>query len=125
MRRHLRDTSDDRGAVAIELALVLPVLLLLIFGIIEFGFAFNTQLALTQAAREGVRVEAMDTDDGATVAQDSFIAASVGGTPVGQVITDCDSDDYARVSLTIDPYTFLLLPGSITLSGEAVMRCEG
>jgi Flp pilus assembly protein TadG len=50
---------DDRGAAAVEFALVLPVLLLLVFGIIDAGRMLNMQLALTQAAREGVRVVAL------------------------------------------------------------------
>jgi len=37
---------------------VLPVLLLLVFGVIYFGFAFNTKMTLTQAAREGARLGA-------------------------------------------------------------------
>ena len=45
----------DRGAVAIEFALVLPLLVLLVFGIYEFGRGYNTKVTLTHAAREGVR----------------------------------------------------------------------
>lgn len=47
--------SRDRGAAAVELALVMPLLLLIIFGIVDFGRMYNTQITLTQAAREGAR----------------------------------------------------------------------
>jgi Flp pilus assembly protein TadG len=48
-----------RGAAAVEFALVLPLLLALLFGIIEFGMVFKDQLAILQAAREGSRVAAV------------------------------------------------------------------
>lgn len=51
--------GDDHGAAAVEFALVLPVLLLVVFGIIDAGRMLNMQIALTQAAREGVRVTAL------------------------------------------------------------------
>lgn len=50
---------DDRGVAAVEFALVLPVLMALLFGIIEFGFVFKDQLAVLQAAREGARIAAV------------------------------------------------------------------
>ncbi|WP_433042203.1 TadE/TadG family type IV pilus assembly protein [Dactylosporangium sp. CS-033363] len=52
-------SRDERGAAAVELAIVLPVLLLIIFGIIDFGRAYNQRLILTEAAREGARAEAV------------------------------------------------------------------
>lgn len=47
---------DRRGAAAVEFALVLPVLMLILLGIIEFGRAWNVKQTLTDAAREGARV---------------------------------------------------------------------
>jgi hypothetical protein len=45
----------DRGAVLIELAFALPILMMLILGMASAGIAFNHQLALTHSAREGGR----------------------------------------------------------------------
>jgi len=56
--RQPRAGAGDRGAAAVEFALLLPVLLLLVFGIIDFGRALNAQITLTQAAREGARLAA-------------------------------------------------------------------
>lgn len=53
--RH-RKVSNERGASAVEFALVAPLLFLLLFGIIEFGFIFNRWITITHAAREGVRL---------------------------------------------------------------------
>src|SRR6185312_11491700 len=45
----------ERGAAAVEFALVLPVLLMLIFGIIDFGRMLAAKIVITEAAREGAR----------------------------------------------------------------------
>jgi Flp pilus assembly protein TadG len=45
----------DRGASLVEMALVLPLLLMLLLGIVSAGVAYNHQLALTHAAREAAR----------------------------------------------------------------------
>ncbi|MDP2181480.1 MAG: TadE/TadG family type IV pilus assembly protein, partial [Actinomycetota bacterium] len=46
----------EHGAAALEFAVVLPVLLTLLFGMLEFGFMFQAQLAVTHAARESARL---------------------------------------------------------------------
>ena len=48
--------ARDRGAVAVEAAIVTPVFLLLVVGIIEFGLVFKDQLAVTSAVRAGARI---------------------------------------------------------------------
>ena len=53
------------GTVTVEMAIVAPILMILLFGIIEFGFLFWDVLGLKQAAREGARVAAA----GATTAK--------------------------------------------------------
>lgn len=55
-RRKLKRTDD--GAVAIEFALILPVLVMLVFGIIEFGMLFRADLSVSMAARSGARTAA-------------------------------------------------------------------
>ena len=121
---------DAEGAAAVELALVLPLLVLLLGGIIDFGFAFNTQISLTHAAREGVRVEAIGNGDSVQAARDAFMAmgASAGTVTVPQV---CDGPGgQAQVVITATSPLFFsgLLPmvgSSMTMQGEAVMRCGG
>ena len=51
----LRGMKDKKGQSTVEFALVLPVLLLIIFGIIEFGFIFNAYVSVAALAREGAR----------------------------------------------------------------------
>ena len=54
LRRSLWWRSDD-GQALVEFALVVPVLLLLILGLVEFSRAWNTQQVLTDTAREALR----------------------------------------------------------------------
>jgi hypothetical protein len=61
-RRHL---GSERGAEVIEFALILPLLLLIIFGIVDFGFLFQRYVVLTNAAMEGARVRVLPGYDDA------------------------------------------------------------
>lgn len=56
MRQRRIPGKDDRGSELIELALVLPILLFIIAGIVDFGFLFQRYEVVTNAAREGARV---------------------------------------------------------------------
>ena len=51
---------EERGASAVEFAIVATVLFLLVFGIIDFGFGFHTWNGTANAAREGARRAAVD-----------------------------------------------------------------
>jgi Flp pilus assembly protein TadG len=57
--RSLRGWRDESGAELIEFALAMPLLLLIIFGIIDFGLLFQKYLAVADAAREGARIAVM------------------------------------------------------------------
>lgn len=57
-----RKRSDERGAAAVEFALVVPFLLLLVFGMIDFGWAINRYTVLNNATREGVRLASLGAD---------------------------------------------------------------
>ena len=66
MRRALRRGTgwrrtgrEDRGAAAIEFALILPILVVLVFGIIAFGYMLSFRQAMSQAAAEGGRAAAV------------------------------------------------------------------
>ena len=56
IRTVLRRWQSDEGAELIEFALVLPMLLLVVLGIAEFGFMFQRYEVITNAAREGARI---------------------------------------------------------------------
>ena len=56
LRRRHALVRGDRGVTAIEAAIITPVFMLLLIGIIEFGLAFKDQLAITSAVRAGARI---------------------------------------------------------------------
>ena len=55
----MKDRPTERGAAAVEFALVLPLLLIMLFAIIDFGWVLNQQMSVTAAAREGARYYAI------------------------------------------------------------------
>lgn len=61
-------TRDERGQALVELAIVLPVLAMLLFGLIQFGITFNHYLSLTDAVRAGARTAAVSRHLGADAA---------------------------------------------------------
>ena len=62
----MRERSrDERGASVVEFALIVPLLVVLVLGIVEFGHAFQVQGTLSAAAREGARVMALQSNPAA------------------------------------------------------------
>ena len=82
-RRRGPTTSSERGQALVEFALVLPVLLLLLFGIVEFGLAFNAAVEVNFVSRsaallaaEGGRAEGTDCMVLRAIEQDMTAPAS-------------------------------------------------
>jgi Flp pilus assembly protein TadG len=117
----------------VEFALVAVLLLMLVFGIAEFGRMWMLQSSLSAAARDGARTMAVTNDqDEATVSVQTVFTA--GGGPTTISITpatgECDSGGSATVTLSYDAafMTGFFAPifgESVTLTGEGVMRCGG
>ena len=62
MRRLLRKRGE-KGANLVEFAFIAPLLILLLFGIVEFAWVFATNLDVKHGAREGARITAVNTPD--------------------------------------------------------------
>ena len=90
-------SPDTRGQSMIELALILPVLLMITLGTLEFGFAFDHHLTLEYASREGARTGAGLSDgEGDTAVCDTIDAQIIAA--VERVLTSPGSDiDLAEV----------------------------
>lgn len=122
-RSRMRDASrDDRGASALEFAIVVPVLLILLFGMLEYGFVFQAQLAVTHAAREGARMAAVDDWDPGLVEDRAFPLKAADGLSVSLSNPDAES---VQVTVTY-PWSWLIFPfgDPPTLSSSATMRKE-
>lgn len=119
-------TRQEQGAVAVEFALILPILVLLVFGIVEFGRAYNAKISLQHAAREGVRVHALQTGED-PVAITKAAAASLDGSQITVAFTACNSGDPTELTATY-PFSYnvpLLGAGTLDLTAKGVMRCGG
>jgi Flp pilus assembly protein TadG len=73
--RRFRET--EAGQSLVEFTMILPIFLVLMFGLVDFGRAFYTWLLVTNAAREGARVAAVQADSSAIDARiyDSFCSS--------------------------------------------------
>lgn len=65
LRGCARARRDVRGAAAVEFALILPVLMILVFGIINYGDMLSVRQSVSQAASEGARAAAVNPGDDA------------------------------------------------------------
>ncbi len=115
-RRAVRRARRDRGAVAVEFALLFPLLLLLIFGIIDFGRAINAQITLTQAARTGARLASVGAANVSTATQ----SAAVGLSPVSVTVSDCPAGTTSGSGCT----TVTTCPANAGTSASAVVQAS-
>jgi Flp pilus assembly protein TadG len=128
--RRPRSTSNrasERGAAALEFALVLPILLMLVFGIITFGRAYHAKVELAGGVREGARELALGKSAGEATA--AAVDATGGLLSAGDVSTSgCPAggaDGTARVEASYDlEYAIpLVQSGTLTITAEGAMRC--
>ena len=59
MKIYKKILSGEKGGSAVEFAIILPILIMLIFGIIQFGIAYNKYVSVAHAVREGARLAAV------------------------------------------------------------------
>ena len=121
--------DSERGAAAVEFAILLPLLLMLVLGTIEFGRAYNAQITLTNAARDGVRVMAIGNDPAGAKTAAQNAAASVSSTiPTSDITLSTNTcSTGAQVTLTIkyNLSTITGIAGPFPMTGKGVMLCGG
>jgi Flp pilus assembly protein TadG len=141
-----RREAGDRGASVVEFALVLPILVLLVFGIINFGVIFGQQLSMGNAARQAARFGVVEgrtcqhiVDEAKAVVPTIGLSASevtvtvqaTGKSPCsGGATIPCESvasNGSVKVTLTTDsdvlvPYP--PFPDTIDLESTGEFRCE-
>ena len=142
MNRLTEKIKNQKGAALVEFAIVLPLLLVLVFGMIEFSILFYDKAVITNASREGARAGIVYDFPNRISASD--ITSTVSTYCSGRLITfgstnqetttvsgTCvNAGDTITVTVTY-PYDFLVLPnliqtltGPVNLSAATVMRCE-
>ncbi|ADL11781.1 TadE/TadG family type IV pilus assembly protein [Acetohalobium arabaticum] len=123
-----------RGQALVELALVLPVLLLILFGIVEFGRIFHAYLVIANAARVGAREGAITNDD--TDIKDAVRTAADHSLDLNRLSIAISPDPANRNkgdSLTVEvdydvevfaPIIAQLVPDPFPINSTMVMRIE-
>jgi len=124
------EVGTDRGAAAVEFALVCILLVMLVVGMVEIGRLYAAQLSVTHAAREGARAAAVGHFDAAYVKQQAT-PLNPAFVTVGQSQgVDPSGDEYVQVTVSY-PITVALVNNNwsrtarvIQLSSSARMRAE-
>ena len=146
MMKMVMNIKGQRGGSAVEFAIVLPILVVLIFGIIEFSILFYDKAVITNASREGARAGIVFAPTGSRL-DETEIKAVVNSYCANNLITfgsatsvdtNVDPEDLNSgspgdpLTVTVDySYDFLVLPnfvtaltGPIDLQAVTVMRME-
>jgi Flp pilus assembly protein TadG len=142
LRAHIRGSGrsrarEQRGAIAVEFALIVPLLLLLVLGILEFGLAYHSWDGTQNAAREGARLGAVSPDEAEIEArvrgttsflnQDQLTVTIECGTTGGTFATcpapaDWEAGDIVRVTVDYG-YDFITpLPNFVGLGSQMEMQ---
>ena len=133
--------KNQRGATAVEFAIVFPLLILLLFGIIEFSVILYDKAMITNASREGARAGIVSqlvrvSDSQIQSVVDNYcrlylISFRSGAAPV-TTVARTGSTFGSELSVTVTyTYSFLALPqfvtglvGPMNLTARTVMRME-
>lgn len=102
-----RRQRTQRGAAALEFALIVPILISLVFGIADFGWAINRDTLVNNAAREGAREGSLNPDATAiatTVRQSLSDVEAIGTSPsrITVTVTCRKPDESACTSFATD-----------------------
>ncbi|ABB23536.1 TadE/TadG family type IV pilus assembly protein [Pelodictyon luteolum] len=120
---------DQKGSVLVEFAFILPVLLMLLFGVVYFSVALYNKTVLTMATREGARAGVLYDADGNNTANavnaalplcSSVISFGSDATPVPQASV---SGDILTVTASGN-YTGFYIFSGLTTSAQTSMRLE-
>lgn len=128
----------ERGAAAVEMAIVLPLLLLILGGLVDFGRLYYTQLVLTNAAREGARTvttgstwsqaqtrvsQASGTLNVTPASAPPIAATASCGSGTDVVVTVSLSSPFRWTMLNVIPSLFGATISPPVLQGKASSRC--
>lgn len=131
-------SSKEKGQAMVEMALILPILILILCGIIDFGWVFYNKLSVSYCSREGARygiVHATDANAAELIESRVLEAAPVNlqdHITVSVTLTNASSPRLGDVSVEVTAQIDGLTPvagtifgsGGITLVSECVMKVE-
>lgn len=133
MMKSARSRYGKNGQSLVETALVLPVVILILSGIIDFGLLLNNYQVITNASREGARVAAVGYTDSEIV---DVVRNAAGILDPGQLLIDIDPPESDRekgdeVTITIEynytlftPIISAIVPNPVRIESKMTMRVE-
>lgn len=129
MKRSKVKPGREHGAVAVEFALIAPILVGIVVAIVEFSSFYNLQISVTQAAREAARTLAVTKDTGQAATAGVAGAPGLGIAPgnitfSGGACTVPGTTVTANITFTRSSLTGFFGP-TVTVNGQAAMRCGG
>jgi Flp pilus assembly protein TadG len=122
--RRMRHRRREEGQTIVEFVLVAPLLLMIVFGIVQFGIAFKNSIVVTDAVRAGARKAAVSrvAPDPVATAKQAVIAAAgdLDGTKLNVIVTPGQLPWVAGNTVTVTatyPYEINIL-GIVVASGD-------
>ncbi|MCA1032211.1 pilus assembly protein [Bacillus timonensis] len=122
---------SEKGQSMVEFALVIPIFILLLFAIVDFGRVFHAYLTIDHAGREAARIASIGKDDSTIVSVAVAQASSISLTADQVSVTpNGTKSSGSQVTVTITyPISFLTpvissITGPISLKTSTVMRIE-
>lgn len=121
------------GQAVVETAIVLPVLILLLAGIIDFGLLFNNYLIISNAAREGARLAAVGAEDSDIDTRISNLTSTLNQAEITVEVNPSEglrrSGSDVQISISynnelVTPIISSILPNPVRLNASATMRME-
>lgn len=122
--------KSQKGQALVEFALLVPIFVILLFGIMEFARLWETMSVLTSAAREGARVAAVSSpsvSQARSAAERVLAASNISGATVSVSGPNSDSEVIVTVSINYTPVTGSIVPGigAFSLTRSTTMHWEG
>lgn len=131
MVKKIGNVKKNRGQALVEMALVLPVLVALIFGMMDFGRVLNAYMVATEASREGARVATLRKDDTEIKAAVKNASPTLDQTKLTVAITPATRvrGDSVTVAITynidiVTPLINTMLENPYPVQCKTVMRVE-
>lgn len=125
----MRGPRLDHGAAAVEAAIILPIMILIVFGSLDFGRALWWKIQVTNAAREGASYARLFPCDTAGIA--ARVDDELGHAPNQPIVitptptASCSATDYQTVTVTVSESVPFLTPGLSLVAGKTGVTVSG
>jgi len=123
--------KNEKGQSLVEFALVVPLVLMILMAIVEFGFMFNAYITISNASREGARLGTLGNSNAAIEARVIEASPSLDPTKIDVNVTPNSRSRGDMITVVVDydyvlitPIISNILSPLINLEAETVMRVE-